>query len=326
MVNWKSLRANIHAVWVTFRRYAVKAWSHVISILKWNVPHYERGGLYSQSVFVVGCWAFWELWPPIIGRGIEPGFAIGALALAAVIMTVRANQLSKWEKVIWIITGFMLFVGEVHVIDQDHLARDKQHRDEMARQEQQFGKTMAAAEKTLNETNHAAQSAAESVDNITGGNSYVVVAPVLVPIGEPNAFKLFAFLGKNGKNRTLQDVSIQVRKLPIPNEGTKSGLMNVLTASDGVVFRGTVMSRTAQRIGQITPDSVGETDYVVNTVLRNKQTVETLKVRRSQDGEWEYSYTIGEDTMRGTPNHPSTLKMLEKTDPTWRRTKPLVKP
>jgi hypothetical protein len=179
----------------------------------------------------------------------------------------------------------------------------------------------------LQKTQEAADMASEGVANLTGGDSYVAVSPIFVSLNGASSFPLIAGIGKNGKNRTLENVLIQVRKLPIPNEGTMTQLMDVLNGKNAeLVFSGTLLAHTGQRVGEITPDSLSETSYVVNVSLRNKQTVETLKVRRSNTGQWEYSYTVGQDMMDGSPGRDDTLKPLEETTPTWRTMTPSLKP
>jgi hypothetical protein len=117
-------------------------WSAISQILKVEIPHYDRSGLLTQSAFFLFCWYFWLFWPAFTGRSLETGFAIGALGFAAVIMTVRADHLSRSEKVIWIAIGFLLFIAEVHVIDQDHIQQNEEHWAEMQRQDTRFQATM----------------------------------------------------------------------------------------------------------------------------------------------------------------------------------------
>ncbi len=184
----------------------------------------------------------------------------------------------------------------------------------------QFKASMTASNEILRKTGEAADMAAEGVANMTGGDSYLIVAPIFIPIKQPNTFELVTTLGKNCKRRTLEDVSILVRKLPIPGEGTVSGYVDQMTSRTRAEaeFHGTVPSTEMLPIGQITPDMIGETTYFVNTTYRNKETIETLIVRRADSGKWEMSFTVGQVT-NGTPLHPdSIVKPLEVTVPKWR--------
>ena len=100
---------------------------------------YTRSALYLQGTVILVCYTFARIWYPIL-----PGYAVAALAVAAVIMTIRPATLSKGEQAAWIAIVFTLFISEMQVIADDRSEQDNQHHTEMAGQERQFTETLGS--------------------------------------------------------------------------------------------------------------------------------------------------------------------------------------
>jgi len=257
------------------------------------------------------------------------------LGLVAIVMAIRAEQKwSKIERAAWFIVATGLLIVEIRAIRDEH----NRHESEMEaiRNQEQADRADAAKARADDRAAFAAllqtgkdlfqhQSALskEDRDQMTGGDSYIVVVPFLaISVEGPNTFALEAHIGKNGKRLAVPEAHIQVRKLPIPNFGKKSELLDELTGKNqGSAFDGTISPDWVQTLPiRITPSPEGISEYVVNVDARNKPTVETLRVRHNPTtGNWEYSFKVLKLIQpSGDPNKPGKVKTLEVTEPEWR--------
>ncbi len=119
-------------------------WRTIASILHWEIPatRYERWGLYTQAFIVLAFGAVLELRPIFTGQPVSAGYAIAALALAAVVMAARTDALTSTEKIVWIAICAVLFMWELDAIDRDRGAQEKQHAADMRVQSEQFKATL----------------------------------------------------------------------------------------------------------------------------------------------------------------------------------------
>lgn len=139
-------------------------------------------------------------------------------------------------------------------------------KEERTQQELRFGITMKGVNGTI--------------DAITGGDSYLIIVPLLVSIAGPNTFRVLASIGKNCEQNRLGDVQIYLRKLPIDDAAQMQSF--ILTGQSNVppAFNGVIDPREAQFLQTtITPAMIGETSYFINVFATNKPTIETMKVR-----------------------------------------------
>ena len=129
------LRISAMKVW----KWTRNCWSFLVAVLMWRIPRscYTRLGLYLQSGFILLCGTAYLFLPIYLHHPIYTGYAIAALGVQAVIMTVR-GRFTKVEQVVWVIIAFFLFVGEIHVIDQDRTEQDAANPDAQAQQRIQF--------------------------------------------------------------------------------------------------------------------------------------------------------------------------------------------
>jgi hypothetical protein len=88
-----------------------------------------------------------------------PGLAIGLLAAATVVMTVRGERIKTWEKVGWIIVAFVLFMVETRTIYRDREEQNRQFSEERAHETERFNRivdglkgTIAISDKHFNST------------------------------------------------------------------------------------------------------------------------------------------------------------------------------
>jgi hypothetical protein len=311
----------LHSMWhriaLFFLRFSIVLRSGLFRQIR-----YSWGLAILQGTLLVGVF-YWIQCPPNLG------IAVAGLGLVAIIMSIRAEE--KWgksERTAWLILASVLMIVEVRAIQLDHDKHESEmatsrRREELARKEASDAFTALLNEgKGLFE--HQTNLSKEDRDQITGGDSYVVVAPnTAISVEGPNTFVLSAFVGKNGKRNGVPDAHIYVRKLPIPNEGKPSWVLDTLTGKnpdEGPIFVGPIYPDWIQLLPKkINPSLEGTTEYVVNVFARNKPTVETLRVRRSaQKGMWEYFFKVLREVVSGTPNTPGKYKTLEVTEPEWR--------
>ncbi len=131
-----------------------RLWSPAKAALLWEIPatRYDRGGLYIQAGLLISFWSLMELRPAFTGHPIATGYAIAALALAAVVMAARTDRLTDTEKVFWIIISACLFIWELKVIDADHTEQDKQHTTDMVEQRDRFNQVLSMQNDTFRAT------------------------------------------------------------------------------------------------------------------------------------------------------------------------------
>lgn len=136
-------------------------WSGFKRILLWEVPatRYDRWGLYTQVILLVAFFSLMELRPSYTGHPISTGYAIAALAFAAVIMAARADSLTTTEKIVWILLSAVLFIWELNVIDRDHEEQDRQHSRDIIEQGTRFGLVLSAQNQTFLATSKSLQAA-----------------------------------------------------------------------------------------------------------------------------------------------------------------------
>lgn len=122
---------------------------NLLEILLYPIPHYTRWGMYPQAAFIVAC-LFWFQYRPEWGT-LGPGVAIAFLAVAAVIMAVRAEYLKHSESVVWILIAFALFFIEMKSISEDRLNHDKQQAEIRASEQNNFEQMLAEQRKDVRE-------------------------------------------------------------------------------------------------------------------------------------------------------------------------------
>jgi hypothetical protein len=117
----------------------------VVKLALWDVPQTEdRWGIYLPIGFALLCWVWWKLWP------VLPGFCIAFLAFAAVIMTVRADKFTRPERILWVVIGAALVLGEMYVLREDRSIFDLQSKTDREEQLNRFNRTAADLELALN--------------------------------------------------------------------------------------------------------------------------------------------------------------------------------
>lgn len=214
-----------------------------------------------------------------------PGLAIALLAAAAVVMAVRTDVLTKWEKIGWVLAAFLLFFVEVRTLHKDREEQNaaflsarlagQRNFDQTAREfnttitqaQKHFDATMARSDKLLGISR-------EGLDDITGGESYAFIAAL---VGEHPPFQLLVVVkGKHGvhgasaemytaQDRKNQDwLTRQLRskiRLPLGNGEFLPGAHGI----DAPVARGR---------------------YLITVVTKNQTISEQLDIAQCSNGLW----------------------------------------
>jgi hypothetical protein len=248
-----------------------------------------------------------------MGRPIETGFAIGALGFAAVIMTARADRLTKAEQIVWIVIAFVLFIAEVRVIDQDRIQQDREHRAELLQQKIEFGQTMDEFSKTNNdEANHfealldrevgifqgVQKASRDTEDALTGGDSFVTVTPVWAT--DPGGSDFPLMIGVVGRN-TMYDVNIEMQEGQPDAQYFISHIQEYLRGTLRPSFHFLAVSTTyLQPLGkEIHPDPAKINEYHFWVFSRTKATTESLQVKVDpKTKQWVVAYQVSRDDMK----------------------------
>jgi hypothetical protein len=158
-----------------------------------------------------------------------------------------------------------------------------------------------------------------NVNEVTGGHSFAVVAPALISVGTSGSFPLM--LGVRGT--ALMDVMVEVRRLPIPDEGSLTDIASYLNGVNvGHENIGTLSHATgiflAYKISDLKQNEVNQ--WSINVFARNRPTHENLKVRwNASIKRWEYSFVVTETRHIKGKGHE--YRVLEKTKPEWQSTR-----
>jgi hypothetical protein len=158
-----------------------------------------------------------------------------------------------------------------------------------------------------------------NVNEITGGNSYATITPILIDMGTGEYPLTLNVKGKYA----MADIIVEFRKLPIPDEGNVSDI--------AAYFKG--IGVDSERIGNVGPTSGRYLNYrlsnlkkdeinewSINIFARNRPTHEDLKVKWSNENKrWEYSFVVTEEMPLEGGRHSHVF--LDKTEPEWHGTK-----
>jgi hypothetical protein len=130
-----------------------------VKLALWNIPHTEkRLSIYLPVGFGLLCWIWWKLCTPL------PGYCVALLALAAVIMTVRADKFSIAERGLWVVVGAALVFGEMQILLKDRENFDRQASQDRADQLDRFNRTASGLEQTLTRVDQTLQAADQTLD------------------------------------------------------------------------------------------------------------------------------------------------------------------
>lgn len=160
-------------------------WEGTLRMLRWALRRvvrflykpipYSRAGAIIQGVFFIIVWVLVRWYSP------APGIAVALLGLAAVLMAVRQSVCTKIEQPIWIVIALLLCIVEIRAIDKDRARAEQEYETARAAEEQDFKRVLQQNQKefvqTLGKLNGLADLSIDSLDQVTGGNSYPYIEP-----------------------------------------------------------------------------------------------------------------------------------------------------
>lgn len=263
----------------------------------YEVPTLDRFGLYLPACVVLLFYGWWAIFP------ILPGHAIAALALVAVVMTVRADKFSAAERVIWVLIGAVLMIGESRAIYNDHAKHDAEQKAQSDLHQQQFEATARGLRDaiTLSRNNFnttmdkysAAQRQEHSEfagvlskeqalyehEEALADSAPAVLTPGNLPTphnvcGKVDSNSVMAFYGKTGTNPNV--AVIQNFPHTIVESRSNGPLLSILKASDGSLrFLIDIRSADKKIVARLDEDG-----FVINrnNTLEVKKREHSLKV------------------------------------------------
>lgn len=197
------------------------------AILRHKFVTYTRTACYFQAFFILSC-ALWGCWIHLQLQ-VLTGFAIALLAVAAVVMSVR-GELSKPEKIIWVLVAFVLFGLETASLYQDRQQTAQQQDDERRMHEIGFRATANGLETaisnsqqqfaaTMNRMGGILRKQDTTLRQTMGGNSYPKFLPTFpvdgsnqmpVSVITPGKFWPHGHIPTPEETAPLLDVSVDV--------------------------------------------------------------------------------------------------------------------
>jgi hypothetical protein len=251
-----------------------------------------------------------------------PGYAIGVVAVVAAVLTFQ-EHMHGWQKAIWMILIGVLLIVEMRSIKVDRARadaqalQDRENQDNnfrllRQREEQQFAATLGGLKDQFSATisgfdtsrrlenqlfgsllreqtrlfSGMQQSTQDTLNALTGGDSYGVISPLLMSESSGKA-EYDLMISVRGKN-TLWDVRVEMKEgSPIdPQFGIKEYLSGKLRKS---VNLGAVSTTYSQPTGWVvTPTADKVNTYFFWIWSRTKLTTEEIDIRyNSTSNVWE---------------------------------------
>ena len=273
---------------------------------------------------------WWQWHPPI-------GSYIGFLAFLGVVVPLFRDlgKIGPREKAIWTLVIFALFGLELRTL---YLDRDEHDAEQalircrelesfqhiadtlsgaIAQANAQYTSTINHVDGVLATTQEVGKLSQQTLENVTGGNSYAYVIPATVvprvgfshPVTVDTRFS--AWVQNNGKH-ILSGVFVSVVKMKNASGISDGGLIGPIEVG---VMSGN--SRVMLPRFFMNPEGDGTDHYFITITAQNGNYDEDLYFRKSKDGTgWAYRLTVNKRTLakNGYPIH-ALLKTVEWTEP-----------
>ena len=256
-------------------------------------------------------------WPTV------PGVGVAVMGIAAALMAARKEP-TAWEKAGWIFMMFALFLVEILAIRKDHREHDEQMatllsegHDIKTQAQKKFAEIGTDLKRGVQgildqsqknfvntvqqESRHfdaTIKTEKESIDQITGGDSFVTVMPRTDSAS--GNLQLYISLCSECTNSVSGSVVL------------RQSSTGAVDATDQRIFDGTINPRMSSALSAsiACPTDGSERAYRIDTLARNKPTSEILKCRFNRnENHWEFSYNVRREETQAHYN-PKT-KMAE---------------
>jgi hypothetical protein len=240
----------------------------------------SRVGAYTVAAFIVSGLCLLQDLPLQL-----PGLAIGLLGAGAVVVAVRTDALTKWEKIGWTCVAFLLFFVEVRTLYRDREEQEARFASTRLAEEKHFSQiahgisaTIQDAQKHFDETMARSDKllglSKESLDDTTGGDSYAFIAALM---GEHPPFQLLVVVkGKHGvHNASAEMYTVQDRK-------NQDWLIQQLRSKIRLPLGNGEFLPGTHRIDA----PVARGRYLITVVTKNQRISEQLDIAQCSDGLW----------------------------------------
>jgi hypothetical protein len=237
---------------------------------------------------------WWE-WHPLVGTYIG---VLGVLGVIVPWLFRPPEKMGRAEKALWTLVVFALFGLEIRTLYLDRDEHDAEQARERCQQLQsfqqiattlgaaittsqtQFDATMKRSDQIMKETMASNKTAKESLDNITGGDSYTYVA---AEIGAGPPFQLSVWVhGKHG----VHNVSAEIQQ---GFGGNPAAIQRQIQSVHGLSLG------SGNFLPGITPisDRVGPGRYRIRVLTLNSDITELLDIAQCSNGQWNEAIQMG---------------------------------
>jgi hypothetical protein len=154
--------------------------SLIVKVLLYPVAYSWGAAVFQIAAFTAFLWWF-RVTPP-------SGFAVAALAIAAVVMAVRAQRFTRGEEIAWIVIAFLLFGIEIRAIRQDRedfANKEAARRTEENAEFQGIVKGLTASiEQSRSDFDATMKELSINQNTLTGAHSICYLGPVNIITGQ----------------------------------------------------------------------------------------------------------------------------------------------
>jgi hypothetical protein len=299
MLTAEKLRRSLLSRGQKLGRVSNRVGSALLAILLWQIPHYDRWGIYTQISVASVCCLIWR----VFDFALAPGDAVAALAVVAVVITIRADSLTPPEKVGWVIISFALFTCETNIIHRDRERAFQEQKVELGRQADQFRETLSSFRDLhnqnsaeLKQTNSLLTATDKSLLNITGGDDFGYVLPSENHL-HADGFSIRLY---NDGEEQLTGVTVRVEKVLRDCAWPPKKDTACTVVLDGGVMHpfqmGTLGPSTSVLVPQMvepSADADGMSHYRIEIAAQNGIVLEQLWFRHAANGQgWAYKYLV----------------------------------
>jgi len=233
-------------------------------------------------------------WLPTVGKG---GLF---LAMGATLLPLFWEHISVFAKMSWIAMLFLLLGVEYRAIDKEHRENALAQQEALKTigdgftkvltdQKNSFSTLVTQSNEAFKQTTEQASDqfdatmkrAQDNLNHMTGGDTYPLVVPILVPLGNaPNTFRLVI---QAVGDSPLFDVDASLMKLPFPATRSYTDYLSGKDSDDTHLFSGASLSpNRVEMLGPtVTISDTGQTDYSIATLARNGTFNERLHIKKT---------------------------------------------
>jgi uncharacterized membrane protein len=230
------------------------------------------------------------------------GTYVATLAFLAAVVTIWPPE-GRWPKAGWVILFGALLGFEVHNLYRDRAQHDREQNDARKREDDRFAEILqndqSEFKATMDKSRQLLSMTQESLNNITGGDSF----PYVVPQTHARVDPVPLFMWDHGRY-ILTGVSVVIRNTKAYGEGD-AAFLSAPEFSVGVVHPG--WGKLLRQGISPKPDASGIDSYEIEMYTQSDFFTEVLRFRKGKYAlPWAYQYWVvkhlfGESARRMMP-------------------------